>query len=233
MATERSRPTRAVPTRRGLPARGSSSPSSTAWRTPPSRTTWRSAAAASSARRAATTRCRRLRARASSTSCRQGRSNGGPGPRITPGAGALLSGASGESVCDASRRPAAVRGRDPDAVMRQRLGGGAAGRTAIPVGHTEYVQRRPRLPALHRGRVARGARARGLAQGAEVFITYDTGNPDTTHGGGHVYAVLLGNAIDPTRDNALMDHYSALAGIEDAFSLPRLRSAKSATPVPF
>jgi acid phosphatase len=72
-----------------------------------------------------------------------------------------------------------------------------------------------------------------LAQGAEVFITYDTGDPDTTHGGGHVYAVLVGNAIDPVRDNALMDHFSALAGIEDAFGLPRLGSARSATPVPF
>jgi hypothetical protein len=66
-----------------------------------------------------------------------------------------------------------------------------------------------------------------------VFITYDTGDPDTTHGGGHVYAVLVGNAIDPARDNALMDHYSVLAGIEDAFGLPRLGDAKSATRVPF
>ena len=72
-----------------------------------------------------------------------------------------------------------------------------------------------------------------LAQGAEVFITYDTGNPDTTHGGGHVYAVLAGKAIDPARDNALMDHYSALAGVEAAFGLPRLGSARSASPVPF
>jgi hypothetical protein len=72
-----------------------------------------------------------------------------------------------------------------------------------------------------------------LAQGAEVFITYDTGNPDTTHGGGHVYAVLVGNTIKPATDHTLMNHYSALAGVEKAFGLPLMRAAKTTNPVPF
>ena len=72
-----------------------------------------------------------------------------------------------------------------------------------------------------------------IAHGAEVFITYDTGNPDTTHGGGHVYAVLAGDSITPATDGALMDHYSALAGVEKAFGLPLLGAAKTARPVPF
>jgi phosphatidylinositol-3-phosphatase len=72
-----------------------------------------------------------------------------------------------------------------------------------------------------------------LAQGAEVFITYDTGNPDTTHGGGHVYAVLVGNTIKPATDHTLMNHYGALAGVEKAFGLPLMRAAKTANPVPF
>jgi hypothetical protein len=72
-----------------------------------------------------------------------------------------------------------------------------------------------------------------LARGAEVFITYDTGNPDTTNGGGHVYAVLAGRGVRPGRDGRLMSHYSALAGVERAFRLPRLGAARTATPVPF
>lgn len=72
-----------------------------------------------------------------------------------------------------------------------------------------------------------------LGQGAEVFITYDTGNPDHTHGGGHVYAVLAGQGIAHRVDGTLMNDYSALAGIERAFHLPLLGSAAGAPPVPF
>lgn len=72
-----------------------------------------------------------------------------------------------------------------------------------------------------------------LDQGAEVFITYDTGNPDHTHGGGHVFAVLAGQAIKHRVDGTLMNDYSALAGIERTFHLPLLRSAATAAPVPF
>jgi phosphatidylinositol-3-phosphatase len=72
-----------------------------------------------------------------------------------------------------------------------------------------------------------------LHQGAEVFITYDTGNPDHTHGGGHVYAVLAGRGVRAGTDSRLMSHYSALAGLERAFGLARLGAAATATPVPF
>jgi len=72
-----------------------------------------------------------------------------------------------------------------------------------------------------------------LHRGAEVFITYDTGNPDHTHGGGHVYAVLAGHGVRPRVDARLMSHYSALAGVERAFGLPLLGAARTATPVPF
>lgn len=72
-----------------------------------------------------------------------------------------------------------------------------------------------------------------LAQGAEVFVTYDTGNPDHSHGGGRVYAVLAGRGIRHRVDPAQMSHYSALAGIERALHLPLLRAARTARPVPF
>jgi acid phosphatase len=72
-----------------------------------------------------------------------------------------------------------------------------------------------------------------LRHGAEVFITFDTGDPDTTHGGGRVYAVLIGGGRRHAVDPAVLTHYSALAGIERAFRLPRLGAARGATPVPF
>ncbi len=72
-----------------------------------------------------------------------------------------------------------------------------------------------------------------LRRGAEVFITYDTGNPDHTHGGGHVYAVLAGHGVRMGVDPRFMNHYSALAGIERAFGLPLLGAAHAVTPVPF
>jgi Phosphoesterase family len=72
-----------------------------------------------------------------------------------------------------------------------------------------------------------------LDQGAEVFITYDTGNPDHTNGGGHVFAVLAGRGIAHRVDGTTMNDYSALAGIERAYHLPLLRGAAPATPVPF
>jgi phosphatidylinositol-3-phosphatase len=72
-----------------------------------------------------------------------------------------------------------------------------------------------------------------LAQHAEVFIAFDTGNPDTTNGGGHVYAVLVGHGVRPRMDATLMNDYSALAGVERAFQLPLLGAARTAHPVPF
>jgi hypothetical protein len=72
-----------------------------------------------------------------------------------------------------------------------------------------------------------------LRQGAEVFVTYDTGNPDTTHGGGHVYAVLAGRGVPRRTDSRTLDVYGALAGIERALGLPLLGAARSAPPVRF
>jgi acid phosphatase len=72
-----------------------------------------------------------------------------------------------------------------------------------------------------------------LRQGAEVFITYDTGNPDTTNGGGHVYAVLVGHGVARRADGRTLNAYSALAGVERAFHLPLLGAARSASAVRF
>ncbi|HEX5250977.1 MAG TPA: alkaline phosphatase family protein [Gaiellales bacterium] len=70
-----------------------------------------------------------------------------------------------------------------------------------------------------------------LQQGAHVFITYDTGNPDTTNGGGHVYAVLVGHGVPRRADGRTLNAYSALAGVERAFQLPLLGAARSAAVV--
>jgi hypothetical protein len=70
-----------------------------------------------------------------------------------------------------------------------------------------------------------------LGQGAHVFITYDTGNPDTTNGGGHVYAVLAGRGVPRRTDGRTLNAYSALAGVERAFHLPLLGAARSAAAI--
>jgi acid phosphatase len=72
-----------------------------------------------------------------------------------------------------------------------------------------------------------------LRAGAEVFITFDTGNPDRSHGGGRVYAVLAGRGIPHRVVARTMTHYSTLAGLERAFHLPLLGAARTAAPVPF
>ena len=72
-----------------------------------------------------------------------------------------------------------------------------------------------------------------LRQGAKVFVTFDTGNPDTTNGGGHVYAVLVGHGVPRRTDSRTLNDYSALAGVERAFHLPLLLAARSAAPVRF
>jgi hypothetical protein len=72
-----------------------------------------------------------------------------------------------------------------------------------------------------------------IRQGAEVFITYDTGDPDHTNGGGHVYAVLAGRRVPRRTDARTLNAYSALAGVERAFHLPLLGAARTAAPVRF
>ncbi len=72
-----------------------------------------------------------------------------------------------------------------------------------------------------------------MRSGAEVFITFDTGNPDTTHGGGRVYAVLVGRGIHHRVITQTLSHYSTLAGLEHVFHLPLIGAARGATPIPF
>jgi phosphatidylinositol-3-phosphatase len=75
-----------------------------------------------------------------------------------------------------------------------------------------------------------------IAGGADVLVTFDEGHSDEglggTPGGGHVYAVEAGPDVSPGTDMASYDHYSLLAGIEDAYGLARLGNAASATPLP-
>jgi acid phosphatase len=65
------------------------------------------------------------------------------------------------------------------------------------------------------------------AAGADVFITFDEGSGY----GNQVYAVLTGPHVTGGTDTATLNHYSLLAGIEDAYRLPLLGSAASATPI--
>jgi acid phosphatase len=67
-----------------------------------------------------------------------------------------------------------------------------------------------------------------LGRGATVLITWDTGDPDQTNGGGRVATILAGPGIGPRRIDTLMNHYSILASIEEAYRLPKLRRAATA-----
>lgn len=75
-----------------------------------------------------------------------------------------------------------------------------------------------------------------IAGGADVLITFDEGDSNQGigggSGGGHIYAVEVGADVLPSTDSTAYDHYSLLAGVEDAFGLPRLGNAGSATPLP-
>jgi acid phosphatase len=64
-----------------------------------------------------------------------------------------------------------------------------------------------------------------LSAGAEVIVTYDES--------GTLYAVEVGpNVPAGSTDATPYTHYSILAAIEDAYGLPRLGDAASATPIP-
>jgi hypothetical protein len=65
------------------------------------------------------------------------------------------------------------------------------------------------------------------AAGADVLITFDEGSGY----GNQVYAVLTGPRVTGGADTATLNHYSLLAGIEDAYGLPPLGSAATATPI--
>ncbi len=70
-----------------------------------------------------------------------------------------------------------------------------------------------------------------------LLITFDEGSSDAgccgRPGGGRVFTVLVGPDVRRGgRLRGAFDHYSLLAGIEDAFGLPRLRHARGADPLP-
>ena len=63
--------------------------------------------------------------------------------------------------------------------------------------------------------------------GTRVVVTFDEGSIDN-----HVAAFEVGAGVPTATDAARYDHYSLLAGIEDALGLPRLGHAAGATPLP-
>jgi hypothetical protein len=74
------------------------------------------------------------------------------------------------------------------------------------------------------------------AAGADVLITWDegTGTAGTngSTGGGRIASLLTGPGVASGQDSTQYNHYSVLAGIEDAYGLALLGNAASATPLP-
>ncbi len=65
------------------------------------------------------------------------------------------------------------------------------------------------------------------AAGATVFITYDEGSST-------LFAAETGaDVVNGSKFTTATSHYGLLAGIEDAYGLPRLGNAATAAPVPF
>ena len=67
-----------------------------------------------------------------------------------------------------------------------------------------------------------------LHSGATVLITWDTGDPDHTNGGGHVATILAGPGVGARRVNLPLNHYSICGSIEAAYGLRQLAHAASA-----
>ena len=65
------------------------------------------------------------------------------------------------------------------------------------------------------------------AAGADVLITFD----ESTATGNQVYTVLTGPGVSGGRVGTPLSHYSVLAGVEDAYGLPRLGAAATAVPI--
>jgi phosphatidylinositol-3-phosphatase len=63
--------------------------------------------------------------------------------------------------------------------------------------------------------------------GTRVLVTFDEGSTDN-----HVATFEVGEGVPIAVDSARYDHYSLLAGIEDAFGLNRLGNAAGAKPLP-
>ncbi len=73
------------------------------------------------------------------------------------------------------------------------------------------------------------------AAGADVLITFDEGSGTAgccgAPGGGQIYGVLTGPGVTGGANATPMNQYSILAGIEDAYGLPLLGNAATASPV--
>jgi hypothetical protein len=73
------------------------------------------------------------------------------------------------------------------------------------------------------------------AAGADVLITFDEGGGTAgccgAPGGGQIYGVLTGPGVTGGANATPMSEYSILAGIEDAYGLPLLGNAATASPV--
>jgi hypothetical protein len=68
-----------------------------------------------------------------------------------------------------------------------------------------------------------------LANGAEVIVTWDEG----TLSNEHIATIAVGGSVAQGARNATaLTHYGLLAGLEDAFGVPRVNAAVGATPVP-
>jgi hypothetical protein len=75
-----------------------------------------------------------------------------------------------------------------------------------------------------------------ISAGATVIITADEGGTNAgvngTMGGGQLYTVELGAGITGGIIATQLSHYSILAAIEDAYNLPLLGNAATASPLP-
>jgi hypothetical protein len=68
-----------------------------------------------------------------------------------------------------------------------------------------------------------------LAAGAEVILTWDEG----TSSNEHVATIVVGGSTAAgATDSHAYTHPGLLAGLEDAWGVPRLNAASSASPVP-
>ena len=67
-----------------------------------------------------------------------------------------------------------------------------------------------------------------LNAGAEVILTWDEGNSSDEH----VATIAIGGTAAGRHRLTRYTHPSLLAGLEDAWSLPRLNAAQTATPLP-
>ena len=68
-----------------------------------------------------------------------------------------------------------------------------------------------------------------LANGAEVILTFDEGNSRNEH----IVTLEIGAGVPAgATDGGSYSHYSLLAGLEDAWGVPRLNAAVNTTPLP-